>query len=144
MNFKTFLNKWGRRVLLFFIIKSETFKQAYYAMQRAWYGYSNQDVFAIDYWLCEVIPPAIDELISKKQGCPGEFLKNKVDPTDEDLYAGIEEWKMVMREIRDGFAAWGDLQKNQYRLSPEQKEERKKKFYKGLELMGRYFHTMWW
>ena len=145
MNYQTFFKKWSRRVILFFIVKSERFKRVYYSLQRAWYGYSNEDVFSIDYWLCDVIPPAIDELISKKNGCPGEFLENdSFDVTDEEVCAGIKRWEIVMIQIRDGFIAWRELQENRYYFLPEQRQNCIKKFRRAMILMARYFHTMWW
>jgi len=138
--------KWGKRAIRFCIINSEFFQRSYYMFQRAWYGYSDEDVFSIDFWLDEILPLAIDELIERKISCPPEFLKGNGDNgfTEEEIIAGIEEWKRVMRQIRDGFLAHQSLSCNGYHLSPEEKKEKKQKFRHGMLLMTRYYHTMWW
>ena len=136
--------KWGERMLRFCIANNEPFKRCFYAFQRGLYGYSDEDVFSIDYWLDEVMPPAIDELISKKISCPGEFLEDKDGITEEEIVAGIEKWKKVMRQIRDGFVARRGLSNNYYCLSPQEKKIKIRKFRRGMLLMARYYHTMWW
>lgn len=142
---KQLVKKWGKRVVRWALANSEAFQTFYYPLQRAIYGYSEQDVYGMDYWLCEVIPPAIDELISRQVGCPSDFLDNRgIDATEEDIAEGIKKWEAVMLQIKEGFQAWGNAGENNWRMSAEEEKAAKRKFRRGMILMARYFHTMWW
>jgi hypothetical protein len=142
---KQLICKWTKRIIIFCIIKSERFKRFYYAMQRAWYGFSNEDVFSVAYWLSDILPPAIDELIANKQGCPNDFLECAGDyATEEEIEAGIKRWEAVMIQIRDGFTAWANIENYGWHMLAEERKACIKKFRKGMVLMARYYHTMWW
>ena len=60
-------------------------------------GFCYKDVWSIDGYLCEIIPPMIQELKKTTHGYPAGLETSAED--------GIENWNKILDKISDGFIA---------------------------------------
>lgn len=119
-----------------------------YFIQRGRRGYSDEDTWDFDSYLCKIIPPAIREL-KKGTGCPHEFY-DKEKKNDE-----CWKWKEVLEEIAQGFEAHDEINHMRYfqmkkegeYFTQEIDKERLKnltaKQKRGMELFCKYFGNLW-
>lgn len=120
--------------------------------QRCKYGFSYQDVWSFDDYLCDIIPPAVRKLKEDCCGCPGE-LWDKERINDE-----CHRWKEILEEIAQGFEAAQKITGLKYfkyeksKDSPDyfvhEIDEKKaklltKKYERGMELFSKYFLSLW-
>jgi hypothetical protein len=84
--------------------------------QRATQGYSDRDVWRIDYWFETIMPQMLTDLKRTKHGVPAEFIQNE-DGTEKDLDEGIKAWNEVLDRMIFCFQEMGDdscSQKNEF------------------------------
>lgn len=75
------------------------FEGVKYFIQRGKRGYSDQDIWSFDAYLCSIIPSAIRKLENDNHGCLGD-LWDSSRKNDE-----CWKWKEILEEIAQGFEA---------------------------------------
>ena len=102
-----------------------------WAWQRVYRGWDDRVPWGIDFYLCSIMPAAINILIKHREGTPPGFT--------------ADEWVKTLIKIRDGFIAGYDIMVVNYDYEID--GERKKLFdkaYEGLELFSKHFFNLWW
>ncbi len=90
--------------------------------QKSQRGYSDSDVWGMNNYLAEIIPPMVRQ-IKRGHGYPGHGRANTP-----------EKWAVILEEIAVGFEAFeGDIGK----IGDE------KKFTKGMKLFVKWFPNLW-
>ena len=103
--------------------------QIFYFYQRGRYGFSTQDVWSIDFYLCDWMPKAIRQLKKESRGHPIES-KN------------IREWRNTLEKIARGFEAGNKLSSLDFMENETRPEVWKPN--EGLTLFKKYFINLWW
>jgi len=119
-------------------------------IQRGRRGYSDEDVWSFDHYLCEIIPPAIRQIKEKGAGCPSEFY-DEMKKNDE-----CHKWNEILEEIAQGFESakiiinhdctvWKESNDGNFEMNTdkEKMEQNSKKMKRGLELFTRHFLNLW-
>lgn len=97
--------------------------------QRARYGYSDEDVWSLDSYLCSVISGSVGKL--RKHICGY--------PTEKGMT--FKKWGKILKQIEDGFKE-GD-QVGDYTLPPTVQKKAERRFQNGAKLFIRYFFSLW-
>jgi len=119
-------------------------------IQRGRRGYSDSDMYDIDSYLCEIIPPMLRSL-KKGYGCPSEFYDN------DNINNECQKWYNTLEEMAQGFEAAEFLKHAKYlKFMPDEKgrgnilytdveatENARQKMEKGLFLFCKYFLNLW-
>ncbi len=104
----------------------ELIDEVRYFIQRGKRGYSDRDVWSIDYYLAHWMPEALKQLERTKHGTP--------------IGMTPKGWSTRLRIIREGFEAVKELGDTP---NHERYQELKRKMDKGLKLFGEYFLNLW-
>lgn len=127
---------------------SGLFKNLKWYWQRATRGYADCDVWSLDGYLSEIIPPVIRKL-KTGCGCPSE-LYDKEKVNDE-----CWKWKKILEEIAQGFEAYRGLNEMKYYVNKktekgyehsvdvEKQKNFQEKFDRGIELFVKYYTNLW-
>lgn len=83
-------------------------------------GYSDCDLWNLDFFYAEIISKTIREFSKDLYGCPEELT--------------MEEWKTILDEIGDGFASYRELTYD---------DILEKKFDRAMILFFKYFEGLW-
>jgi len=126
------------------------FNNIKYFIQRGKRGYSNQDLWNVDSYLCEIIPPMVRHLKDTQTGCPSEFFD--ASKVNDECW----KWKAVLEEIAQGFEAAQEIgnthcsyRKNNdngsfsYEFDEERAKQLRAKFERGIELLKETFFGLW-
>jgi len=104
-------------------ITSDLWSGLKWKLQRAQRGYSDNDVWGMNSYFAEIIPPMVRQMKEKGFGYPGHGRANTP-----------EKWGAILEEIAQGFEAFdGEIGK----LGDEEK------FNKGMKLFVRWFNNLW-
>jgi|GEM_PF-4166240 len=119
-----------------------------WAWQRVFNGYDDRVIFSIDYYLVDMLPIWMEELIKSKPGVPGAIFKE--GDFDETGYVTEEiheirakEFNMVMQEIADGFREYKKILDWEVGYKSPEEKEVEQKFQRALYLLGKYFGCFW-
>lgn len=123
-----------RYKLLHFI--PDSIREIKWAFQRAIRGYSNKDVWSIDYFLCDIMPKMLRKLAKDSFGCPTDLYDNK-NKEDE-----CHKWLKVLEKMAEGFEAGQKINDMDFDNEQERKKL-EKKFDKGMDLFKKYFFSLW-
>ena len=124
-----------------------------YFIQRGRRGWSDQDAWAIDYWLVETLIPMLERMRKNRFGTPASMYRRKdgVDkdgyPTDEASKMADQRWYNVLSEIIYGLKCAKEIQITDYdELTHGHKEMEKRLTIackRSFTLIGRYLFTLW-
>lgn len=130
------------------------FKSIKWAFQRMKRGYSDEDCWAIDYYLCEILPPMLRSL-KDSSGCPTEYYQVK-EWKSEERNPNCIKWHEALEEMAQGFEAGIELNEvnymdeiiengkvKSYKYNKQKHEELKSKLNKGLKLFSENFLSLW-
>lgn len=126
------------------------FREIKYFIQRGRRGFSDQDCWSFDDYLCGIIIGGLRRLKDKNNGCPSEFF---------DAYRKNNEckrWDDTLETMAQGFEAHRLLKEGAYQLRLRKKkteyaieldfmtgEQRKKKADEGMALFMKFFGALW-
>lgn len=106
-----------------------------YFCQRGIRGYSDRDVWGLDFYLESWLPEALQQLSKKTNGWPGELMTFK-------------EWQATLRRMAKGFKAVRDEGNVFDYKDIKAKIKRDKRAYQleqeSLKLMTKWFSHLWW
>lgn len=122
-----------------------------YFIQRGKSGYSTEDLWNFQNYLCSIIPPALRHLKENSTGCPG-LLWDKEKVNDE-----CHKWKEILEEVAQGFEAAKEIENSMgcqfkkelkngaytYEYDIERAKLLTQKFQKGMDLFKKYFFSLW-
>jgi len=113
----------------FIIDISWKIKQIKFFFQRGKRGWSEKDVWSIDYYLSEIIPQMIVHLRSISHGHPVDLSK--------------EEWDKILEKIEQGFIASKRMQDFDGEYNMEKYKEDEKLFKEAMELFKEWYFDLW-
>ena len=119
--------------------------------QRAKRGYADEDVWGVNSYLCEIIPPMLRKIKEEHYGCPGNLFD--ASRKNDECW----KWKEILEEIAQGFEAgealinhevtqWTPIEgKNLYAFETDEDKIKQcsEKFNRGMELFKEYFFNLW-
>ena len=118
--------------------------------QRGRRGWSDEDAWAIDYWLVKCLIPMLERLEEEKLGIPSSMFKVEdgieVDssPTDEAYRLAEQRWENVLGEIIYGLKCTKKLQDTDYDYEDEELAVRlSKSSRRSFEMIGKYLFNLW-
>jgi len=125
------------------------FREIKWFIQRGKRGYSDQDCWNINSYLCEVISPMIREM-KNGTGCPGNLYDIK--KKNKECW----KWEEILEEIAQGFEAAQSIEEEKFLqfkknkdgnyenwIDKKKQEQLTKKFDKGISLFVEYFWNLW-
>ena len=111
-----------------------------YYRQRGRRCWSDQDAWAIDYWLVNGLIPMVERLRNEKLGVPSSMYK---DDDDGDVLAE-QRWDNVLGEIIYGLKCAKKLQDIDYDYEDDELPKRLiKSSQRSLELIGEHLFSLW-
>lgn len=125
-----------------------------FAWQRVFRGWDDRIIWSIDYYLAKMLPQWLEKLKQNKHGIPNMFFKKEDEYVDSDGILTIKDNAMIRAEkefddvldkITNGFKAYSRI--NDEFLYPEKDKELYDELYlqfeKGMDLLKKYFGTLW-
>ena len=121
-------------------------KKIKYGFQRYKRGYSDEDIWDFDSYLCDILIPVLRTFSKKNMGCPSEFWDTEAK-NDE-----CHKWQETLEEMAQGFDAVIELDRPRWMLEKKLGEKEidlkaikllQKKADKGLALFIKYFRCLW-
>ena len=119
-------------------------------IQRGRRGWSDQDAWAIDYWLVDNLIPMLKRLKNDSRGTPMSMFRKKdgVDkdgnPTDRASRLAEQRWDDMLGEIIYGLKCAQALQELSYDYNDENKTKLlKKRVEKTFTLIGKHLFSLW-
>ncbi len=134
---------WGHNLRCWLNGVKYFFRWGRWSWQRAFRGWADCDVWSIDSYLSEVIPPMIERLNGITHGYPA------------DLYGGEKKWGEILTKIQQGFEAssrirnldnwdkdspWTEEDVERFKQADDRDLER---MNDGLELFKEHFLSLW-
>ena len=119
-------------------------------IQRGRRGWSDQDAWAIDYWLVDNLIPMLKRLKNESLGTPSSMFRKKdgVDkdgyPTDKASRLAEQRWDNMLGEIIYGLKCARALQELDYDYKDKKKTRLlNKRVEKTFTLIGKHLFTLW-
>jgi len=122
------------------------FRNIKYFIQRGRRGYSDEDLWGFNDYLCKIIPPALRHL-KNGTGCPGDLWDGKAK-NDE-----CHKWDEILEEMAQGFEAteeignpkmmWVEKDKWEQEVDVLKYKQLNKKYNRGMDLFKKYFMNLW-
>ena len=119
-------------------------------IQRGRRGWSDQDAWAIDYWLVDNLIPMLKRLKNNSQGTPTSMFRKKdgVDkdgyPTDRASRLAGQRWDDMLGKIIYGLKCAKVLQELDYDYNDKKKTKLlNKRVEKTFTLIGKHLFTLW-
>ena len=123
---------------------------AKFFIQRGRRGWSDQDAWAIDYWLVDNLIPMLKRLKNESLGTPSSMFRKKdgVDkdgnPTDKASRFAEQRWDDMLGEIIYGLKCARALQELDYDYKDKKKTRLlNKRVEKTFTLIGKHLFTLW-
>jgi len=122
-------------------------KEIKWFWQRGTRGWADSDVWSIDWFLCDIMPPMLKQLKKNKMGYPCGTSQKKWEKILDDIAYMFE----TAHEIQDMQAVFPEKKKatesmNQHRKKYKIKVLTKEEFArynKGWKLFQEYFYSLW-
>jgi len=121
-----------------------------YYMQRGRRCWSDQDAWAIDYWLVSGLIPMVERLKKEKLGVPSSMYKDEDSvnavsvPTDFADVLAEQRWDNILGEIIYGLKCAKKLQDLDFDYEDEELGMRlSKSSQRSLELIGEHLFALW-
>ena len=121
-----------------------------FSVQRAHRGWSDQDAWAIDYWMVDNLIPMLKRLKNDSNGTPMSMFRKKdgVDkdgnPTDKASRLAEQRWSDTLGEIIYGLKCAKALQELDYDYKDKNKTKLlNKRVEKTFTLIGKHLFTLW-
>jgi hypothetical protein len=136
-------NYWGHDLRHWLRGIKNFFRWVKWSWQRAFRGWADCDVWSVDSYLSEIIPPMIERLNRITHGYPA------------DLEGGEKKWGEILTKIQQGFEAsrrirnldnwekdtpWSDEDVKSFKQADDKDFER---MNEGLELFKEHFFSLW-
>jgi len=130
-------------------IRPGTLKHHYQRIKR---GYSDKDVWSLDYWLVQTLTPALEDLRRDKSGVPVAFFRKKdgIDelgnPTEDAHEKAEKRWNDALDEIIYGLRCARYLAENDYWLTDDEKgreKDMRKSAERAFTLIGKNLPNLW-
>ena len=118
-----------------------------YFIQRGRRCWSDQDAWAIDYWLVEGLIPMLERLKREKLGIPSSMIKESIreagDESGVDILAE-QRWDNILGEIIYGLKCAKKLQDMDYDYEDKKLTKRlTKSAQKSFTLIGKHLFNLW-
>jgi len=148
-------NKWHNKYLVMPFNRTTTRliglpSRIKFFIQRARRGWSDEDSWAIDYWLVDNLIPMLKRLKNESQGTPMLMFRKKdgVDkdgnPTDKASRLAEQRWSDMLGEIIYGLKCAKALQELDYDYKDKNKTKLlNKRVEKTFTLIGKHLFTLW-
>lgn len=115
----------------------DRFRDIKYFIQRGRRGWSDRDIWSLDYYLSTVVIQSVLRLIEIHHGCPQEFFNEKKKGKE------CEKWVVILKQIVEGFEANQKLMDLDYELHSKEEKKLKDKWKKGSELFIKHYNSLW-
>jgi hypothetical protein len=96
-------------------------------IHRGLYGYANNDVWSLDYYLAKVISNSVRHLKEHLHGYPSGLTE--------------DEWDEILEKIIIGFEA--NIKLDDVEYNSAEHKEKLKAFNIGMKLFVKYFNNLW-
>ena len=118
-----------------------------YFIQRGRRCWSDQDAWAIDYWLVEGLIPMLERLKREKLGIPSSMIKESIreagDESGVDILAE-QRWDNILGEIIYGLKCAKKLQDMDYDYEDKKLTKRLTKSSQcSFKLIGKHLFNLW-
>ena len=126
------------------------FKEIKWFIQRGKRGFSDQDCWDVNSYLCDIIPPMVRNIKKNHSGCP-DILYDKKKKNNE-----CWKWEEILEEIAQGFEAARSIENMEYFqfkknkdgnythwIDKKKQENLTKKFDRGISLFVEHFWGLW-
>lgn len=125
-----------------------------FAWQRIFRQWDDRVIWSIDYHLSEMLPIWLEKLKHDKHGIPGILFTKEDEYIDKDgvlcikdeaMIRGEKEFNDILDKIANGFRAYCRI--NDEFLYPQKDKELYEQLYtqfeNGMDLLKKYFDTLW-
>ena len=148
-------NKWHNKYLVMPLNRTTTRliglpSRIKFFIQRGRRGWSDEDSWAIDYWLVDNLIPMLKRLKNDSNGTPMSMFRKKdgIDkdgnPTDEASRLAEQRWDDMLGEIIYGLKCAKKIQDLDYDYKDKNKTKLlNKRVEKTFYLIGRHLFTLW-
>ena len=119
-------------------VPKDTYRNIRYFIQRGKRGYSDCDIWGLNYYLADIITNSVRELKEQVHGVPCDIPKKVGEKHSFNLKKSIKEWKRILGEIQWTFEIVHRINENDWFIV---RDERKRSKYKNLEKNSKY-HVM--
>lgn len=118
-----------------------------YYRQRGRRCWSDQDAWAIDYWLVNGLIPMLERLKREKLGVPSSMIKESIREAGADSEVDIlaeQRWDNILGEILYGLKCAEKLQDMDYDYEDKKLTKRlTKSSQRSLKLIGKHLFNLW-
>ena len=115
-----------------------------YYRQRGRRCWSDQDAWAIDYWLVMCLIPMLERLKKDKLGVPSSMYRDEDGVDDEADVLAEQRWYNMLGEIIYGLKCAKKLQDMDYDYKDKELSKRlSKSSRRSLELIGNHLFNLW-
>lgn len=124
--------------------------------QRGRRGYSDKDIWNMDYWFLDIIVPMLKKLKETKHGYPVDLTPEKWDKildrmifcfkeANDDTCSMINEYeeRFMIETFGNQPKENKELQQNFIKRANEIEEYQLKMEEEGFQLFSKYFHNLW-
>lgn len=109
-------------------------------VQRGLRGYSDRDVWSINWFLADILPPMLRQLKDTKHGTPIEFCEFNEDNDVTNEETAQSQWESLLTELAEGFEL---AQKMGEDPEAYQDKKNKKKLSRTFQLFEEHFFNLW-
>lgn len=122
----TLIDRWNRAIYypLYRTWKdynpAQLYREAVWFLQRGKRGWSDKDIWSLDWYLAGWLPDALRRLKETKHGIPSDMFEPEDcdadgNPSDEGMKVGEARWDSIMDEMIAGFEAYKRSKSGLYR-----------------------------
>lgn len=105
-------------------------------IQRGLNGYDETCYWSVDDWLCNIVPPVLEQLAEKSHGAPGSLAAKY----DDEKAAVV--WSSMIRQMAAGFRAHKELQNADW-SNAELVGRLQRIREDGMQLFVKWFGNLW-
>lgn len=113
------------------------YREIKWFIQRGRRGYSDADIWSLDYWLLTILPPAIRSLADTYHGHPVGLCRSDCMGMNDTCHCE-EKWIATLNQMAEGLEK-GILMQEAWDFSQEHKNE----FDDAFGLFHKHFFSLW-
>lgn len=124
------------------VLVPEVIRNLKWALQRVYRMWDDRAVWSVDMFLCEILPPIIEQLADVRFGVPSSFMPNSMlDSYNEYSYKYYRSlYRIRLLKIAKGFRAYIEIGDT---INFEKRLKLRKEFEEGMKLFVEEFPNLW-
>jgi hypothetical protein len=132
-----------------FILLKDALYEIKWSLQRLFRGYDDQVIFSIDYYLDDMLPIWLEELMKCKQGCPmmmfqdGDFEEDGYTMKDGVMDVRVKEYDAILQKIADGFRMHRKIDDLEFKFGSPEEKAAQLQFDEAFDLFHKFYSSLW-